>query len=722
MINAISILPEPHRAPFLSGDTNAIRKALSNVKDITALAPRLVALGGQIEQLVREEVAARPIRAFVATLRTDGPPGNRGRLRTVDPATRRPLVPFEYQSKAAYQIFIEDLDSSTDALRTSRLLLWPTGAGKSTGANMVTAAAWTRAQSADSFKVLYVVPIASVANWKREIFKWLAFTQTEILVAEKRQDLTEEAIAAAKIILTTHSCIEATYQQYMHRIKMTRTDENGREREVSQIARMEAPTRVQLRQNPTWDADLPPPIPPLFDWLENATSNVLSSVVWDEAELLRNPGTFSAHAAREIFSKSCYGIVLSATPVGNRPAEWSSIMNCMSTNVDGSGRFGQTSTYITKWGNLSQAAIRHCHDALVHLVKKEDLPLPSKETINVTYDAFVHNEGIETYNALIGEALSSFADKDANDQPGRNPTLMKCITGLEQGAFHDRLMVRGAAAFGKEDVDHCAAHPSNSMEMLLKSFRNLHAAGRERVLVYCVHRTMNAISRAYFDLNGVKTFAIDGDSTSGNRDATVREFLSAVGKSVLFITSAGSRALNIDKGCETCVLYGTSDWSPADGEQAVGRVFRVTQPRDVLVVNLKARDSASFFKQSETFADKGKRLMPSFHSMDFRNLYRKRRKLGWYMEDDMSDDEDGESKGAKESWQKCSGWAKSVPFLAPDGNPAYSEKTVEAAQGLTLATAPANTEQDVLCMLRGKVRAAEYQLPAFPGRGLDRFA
>ena len=68
-------------------------------------------------------------------------------------------------------------------------------------------------------------------------------------------------------------------------------------------------------------------------------------------------------------------------------------------------------------------------------------------------------------------------------------------------------------------------------------------------------------------------------------------------KGVLFITSAGSRALNIDRGSETVVLYGTSDWSPACEEQAVGSVFRVTQPRDVLVVNLKPRDSASFFKQ-----------------------------------------------------------------------------------------------------------------------------
>ena len=60
------------------------------------------------------------------------------------------------------------------------------------------------------------------------------------------------------------------------------------------------------------------------------------------------------------------------------------------------------------------------------------------------------------------------------------------------------------------------------MEMLLKTVRELHAVGRNRVMVYCVHRTMNNVSRAYFDLNGVKTFAIDGDSTSGNRYATVK--------------------------------------------------------------------------------------------------------------------------------------------------------------------------------------------------------
>jgi len=714
MINAVSILPQPHRAVFLTGDEDRIRKALASVQDIAALAPRLVALGGTAERLARAEVAARPLRAFLAALQTDG------RLRAFDPATRRPLVPFEYQTEAAHQIFTEDLDSDTDALRTSRLLLWPTGAGKSTGANMVIAAAYLRA--ADAFKALYVVPIASVANWKREIAKWLSFPQADVLVAEKRQDLTEKAIAAAKIIITTHSCVEATYREYMHRVKLTQTDAGGREREVSQIMRMDKPTSAQLRQNPAWDADLPPPIPPLFNWIEHATSNVLSAVVWDEAELLRNAGTFSAHAAREVFSKSAYGIVLSATPIGNRPAEWASIINCMATNVDGSERFGQTSTYLTQWGNLSQAAIRHCHEALVHLVTQERLALPPKSTISVTFDAFVHPDGNTAYNSFIEEAMTSFAGYETDGEPGRNPTLMKCINGLEQGAFHHILMNKTAKRFGKQDVEHCASHPSNSMQMLLKTVRELHAAGRNRILIYCPHSTVNKISVEYLGLGGVKTYAIDGSCSSSNRDSTVKKFLASSEKSTLFITTAGSTALNIDNGCETVILYGPSDWSPASETQAIGRVYRVTQPREVLVVNLKPRDSASFLKQTEAQGDKTKRLLPAFHSLDFTSLYKKRKKLGWVAEDDASEDESGESKGAKESWRKCPAWAKAIPLLDTDGNPPYSVQTQEAAQGLTLATAPEGTEEDVLCFLRGQKRASEYQLPVFPGRGVDRFA
>ena len=681
-----------------SGDPDLVQRALQKVVHSEALFSRLHACNDKlVVDLAKKEDARRRLLVFMGSLAGKG-----GILRTRDPKTGDTLRPFPYQAEAAHRLYHHDLNAPPSTMHSTRLAIWPTGAGKTVLGCLSTACAWKRWQEAQwpgeqlHFASLYVVPIASVYQWKREILKWLSIDESDVVVTLKHDKLFQSPPPFHMVTITTHSCIEEHYKQCMgHPTKHS-------------IQRKPTPSAQQLRQHPEWDPALPPPMSLLLQALEGDT-NVFSSVVWDEAEKLRNPATFSAHAARRIFSKAAYGVVLSATPVANRPEEWASILSCMAVG----NRFELSSTFQTMHGNLSESNIRACHREVVDCVKESDLNLPRKTETTVTFDPFMSKDGVDHYNSLVRNAAGGYHN------------VMGCITGMEQGVFHPILMTVGANDFSQHHLNHCLSHASNTMRMLHKTIQEIQATGRLRVVVYCQHATMNTISCAYEQKMGTcgATFTIDGSCSARQRDTTVATFLASCGRALLFITTAGGKALNIDKGCESIILYGTADWSPADQQQAIGRVYRVTQPREVLVVHLRSRDTASFFKQSETMADKGKRLMPAFHNLDFRGLRKKQRCLGWGDEDDYSDDDLGECKGINKSWKRRTGWSHALPFLEADGNPPYSKATIDAAKGIKqLRDAPEGTEQDVLCVLRGRVTAKEYVLPTFPPRGNDRFA
>lgn len=642
-----------------------------------------------------EESDDRKLGAFVRRLQSEGPQGRPGILRRTDRAGGS-LQPWKHQAELAQSVFGEEPDTPPSALRTARVVLWPTGAGKTNGANLVAAAAWTRAASVSSYKALYVVPQSAVPQWHRSVRERLAFREAVVLVAHSKTDLTASALARAKVVITTHSCLEAAFR-----------DSHARQRDG--VVRAGRPSSKQLQRNPTWDPRSPPPLHPFFQLLETADSNALSLAVWDEAEDVRNPSTFRAHIARKIFAKSAYRLMLSATPVGNRPSEWAAIIYALAVDTDSGRRFSDGRTYLTARGNVSQAAIRDCYELFVDSRKPEELDLPKRTDLTYCSEIFMPLEVVPYYNELVEVAEMS-----------QSFEMMRTVTRLEQGAFHWRLMQVGARALSSEDVAYCVEFPSNSMDVLLRAALQAQSVGRARVICYCQHGSVNRISRGYFDQMGSAgvTFLIDGSHDKpGERDEIVRAFLAHPGRAILFITSAGSRALNIDGGCETVIAYGTSDWSPSDVEQAVGRVFRCSQAYHVLAIYLRVRGSASCLKITEARADKKLRAMQPFNERNMSGL-RKRPCAEMGFEEEASDDEAEDMP-----WKRRANWMRAIPRLGDDGCAPHPLLALQQAVKLgSLAAAPAGCEQETLAVLRGKKRAREVELPEFPARGVSRFS
>lgn len=108
-----------------------------------------------------------------------------------------------------------------------------------------------------------------------------------------------------------------------------------------------------------------------------------------------------------------------------------------------------------------------------------------------------------------------------------------------------------------------------------------------RVLIFTQHTdTVTGLLRR-IDTDGLKATAFHGSMSAGERAATIAAFKSGEAP-IMISTDAGAEGQNL-QFCN-CVLNYDLPWNPMRIEQRIGRVDRLTQPRDeVFVANLYAR-------------------------------------------------------------------------------------------------------------------------------------
>jgi len=99
-------------------------------------------------------------------------------------------------------------------------------------------------------------------------------------------------------------------------------------------------------------------------------------------------------------------------------------------------------------------------------------------------------------------------------------------------------------------------------------------------------RTLEAL-RTLLEADGHVVSVFHGGMTPGEKEASVRSFRE--GGRVFLSTEAGGEGRNL-QFCNTVVNFDLP-WNPLKIEQRIGRVHRIGQARDVVIVNLWARDT-----------------------------------------------------------------------------------------------------------------------------------
>jgi hypothetical protein len=301
-----------------------------------------------------------------------------------------------------------------------------------------------------------------------------------------------------------------------------------------------------------------------------------TTVVLDEAQMVKNPNTKAARAVRALRARQ--KLALTGTPVENRLSELWSILDAVNPGLLGSQqrfreRFG---TPIERHGDeIAAARLRRLTRPFVLRRTKADrrlLPdLPDK--IEQIAYAKLTREQATLYQQVVDQLL---ADAASTEGMRRRGLVLAALMRLKQICNHP------AHALG--DGSRLAGR-SGKLTRFDELVRDLLDQG-ERALVFTQFREMGELLRIHVgEQFHLEVPFLHGGVSRDGRDRMVEQFQDGSGPPLLVISlRAGGTGLNLTAASQ--VIHYDRWWNPAVEDQATDRAWRIGQERTVNVHKL----------------------------------------------------------------------------------------------------------------------------------------
>src|SRR6056297_2324110 len=310
--------------------------------------------------------------------------------------------------------------------------------------------------------------------------------------------------------------------------------------------------------------------------LDHLGETTWSTVVLDEAQMVKNPNTKAARAVRAL--RADQKIALTGTPVENRLSELWSILDAVNPGLLGSlasfrERFG---TPIERRGDDDAAArLRRITRPFVLRRTKADkrlLPdLPDK--IEQVAYAKLTREQAAMYQQVVDQLL---ADAEQTSGMKRRGLVLAALMRLKQVCNHP------AHALG--DGSRLSGR-SGKLTRFDELVTDLLDQG-ERALVFTQFREMGLLlSRHVTEQFHFDAPFLHGGVSRGGRDRMVDAFQDGTSPPLLIVSlKAGGTGLNLTAASQ--VIHYDRWWNPAVEDQATDRAWRIGQDRTVNVHKL----------------------------------------------------------------------------------------------------------------------------------------
>ncbi|NJO12212.1 MAG: DEAD/DEAH box helicase [Gammaproteobacteria bacterium] len=299
-------------------------------------------------------------------------------------------------------------------------------------------------------------------------------------------------------------------------------------------------------------------------------------IVLDEAQAIKNADSVSAKAARLL--RGNHRLALSGTPIENHLGELWSLFEFLNPGMLGAAAVFQSAQGAARnpdegVRNLLAQALR---PFMLRRTKQQVAPeLPSKveQTLYCDLDTRqrrLYDQLRDHYRTSLLKRVDSGGIKRAKIQ------ILEALLRLRQAAIHPGLI-------DKERLTESSA----KLDVLLPSLLEATAEGH-KTLVFSQFTGMLAILRRRLDNEGITYEYLDGKTR--DREARVARFQTdAQCKLFLISLKAGGVGLNLTAAQYVFLL--DPWWNPAVEAQAIDRVHRIGQSRQVFAYRLIARDT-----------------------------------------------------------------------------------------------------------------------------------
>jgi SNF2 family DNA or RNA helicase len=301
-----------------------------------------------------------------------------------------------------------------------------------------------------------------------------------------------------------------------------------------------------------------------------------TTVVLDEAQMIKNPATKAAKAVRKL--RADQKLALTGTPVENRLSELWAILDACNPGLLGSQqRFREEFATAIERNNSEEAAarLRKLTQPFVLRRTKADkrlLPdLPDK--IEQIAYAQLTKEQATLYPGVVDQLLVDAKDLEGMQRRGR---VLAALTRLKQICNHPAHALKDGSRL------HGRSGKLNRFDELVTELLDVD----ERALVFTQFREMGDLLqihlRSRFDLDAP---FLHGGVSRGGRDRMVAEFQDGRGAPLLVVSlKAGGTGLNLTAASQ--VIHYDRWWNPAVEDQATDRAWRMGQRRTVNVHKL----------------------------------------------------------------------------------------------------------------------------------------
>ncbi len=298
-----------------------------------------------------------------------------------------------------------------------------------------------------------------------------------------------------------------------------------------------------------------------------------SGVILDEAQMVKNPNTKTAQAARAMTAE--YRVALTGTPVENHVGDLWALGQFLNPGLLGSAAAFRREFFTPIQRHQDVEAMERLKKLtgpfLLRRLKTDPTvirDLPAK--IETTEFCTLTREQASLYAAVVNEL-----DKDITGAEGiqRKGMVLGALSKLKQVCNHPAQFLRDRSAIPNR---------SGKLTRLTEMLEELLDAG-DKALVFTQFTEMGDIIRRHLQ----ETFArevlfLHGGSSRKQRDAMVERFQSPDGPPVFLLSlKAGGTGLNLTAA--THVFHFDRWWNPAVETQATDRAFRIGQTRTVQV-------------------------------------------------------------------------------------------------------------------------------------------
>ncbi|MDR2432059.1 MAG: DEAD/DEAH box helicase, partial [Candidatus Margulisbacteria bacterium] len=287
-------------------------------------------------------------------------------------------------------------------------------------------------------------------------------------------------------------------------------------------------------------------------------------MVLDEAQYIKNPKAQIARAVKCVNAR--WRLALTGTPVENHLSELWSIFDYLMP-----GFLSALSYFKAMYGDDYPRLKKKIHPFILRRTKEEVLKeLPPKNEIDSFCELLPEQE--QTYlKVLRSQRQELFAVMQGRDISRLQLNILACLLKLRQVCCHPALL-KDAKTIAE------SAKFNQFKELIAEIVEN-----DNKVIVFSQFVEMLAIMRGFLDGQKIKYSYLDGSTRK--RQAVITEFNADPGLKV-FLCSLKAGGLGINLTSANYVIIYDPWWNPAVEQQAMDRVYRIGQTKEVFVYKL----------------------------------------------------------------------------------------------------------------------------------------